>query len=257
MPQQCTECGAPLRDRARFCLRCGHVIPSDALQDGAQGAAQESAASPASRLSFDDAPGFDAVPAPGAPHDVGAAPGFDAAPPSAPPAAQTAPAGLQYGAPAPGAGYASGATREPGADHFQPPAPAQEAQQSRNEPSELEEQAAQAAPGVNYRVVLTFADGSGVMLASDAVLGRKPEAAAAAEGLVAVPLVDPVKSSSRVHLRLFLRPQGVHVVDADSGNGTSVEHDGVAYECVPGQAFWIEPGDRLWLGDVPVEVSLG
>lgn len=245
MPQQCTECGAPLRDRARFCLRCGHVIPGDAPQDGAQDAAREQAASPASRLSFDNAPGFENQP------------GFDAAPPSAPPAAQTAPAGLQYGTPAQGSGYAAGAAQEPGADHVQTPAPEQEARQPQDGSSDLEEQAAQAAPGVNYRVVLTFADGSGVMLASDAVLGRKPEAAAAAEGLVAVPLVDPVKSSSRVHLRLFLRPQGVHVVDADSGNGTSVEHDGVAYECVPGQAFWIEPGDRLWLGDVPVEVSLG
>ncbi|WP_147433612.1 FHA domain-containing protein [Galactobacter caseinivorans] len=108
-----------------------------------------------------------------------------------------------------------------------------------------------------YRVLLEFSDGSQVMLDDDAVLGRKPEQAAVQDDLIAVPLVDPLKSASRVHLRLFMTPQGVNVVDADSGNGTRVEHEGTMYECTAGQPFWIEPGDRLWLGEVPIAVSLG
>jgi len=109
---------------------------------------------------------------------------------------------------------------------------------------------------VGYAVLLTFADGSAVVVDEDAVIGRKPLEVAAAEGLLAVPLVDPVKTSSRVHLRMYLTPQGVNVVDARTGNGTAVEHAGVRYDARPGQPFWIEPGDRLWLGDVSVDVSL-
>lgn len=108
-----------------------------------------------------------------------------------------------------------------------------------------------------YRVLLEFSDGSQVMLDDDAVLGRKPEQAAVEDDLIAVPLVDPLKSASRVHLRFYLTPQGVNVVDAGSGNGTRVEHEGTMYECTPGQPFWIEPGDRLWLGEVPIAVALG
>ncbi|RII42776.1 FHA domain-containing protein [Galactobacter valiniphilus] len=112
------------------------------------------------------------------------------------------------------------------------------------------------APLHGYSVLLTFADGSAVIVDDDAVLGRKPQETADAEGLIGVPLVDPLKSSSRVHLRLFLTPQGVNVVDAGSGNGTSVEHAGARYDAKPHEPFWIEPGDRLWLGEVPIDVSL-
>lgn len=109
----------------------------------------------------------------------------------------------------------------------------------------------------SYRVLLEFSDGSQVLLDADAVIGRKPEQAALQEDLIAVPLVDPLKSASRVHLRLYMTPQGVNVVDSASGNGTRVEHDGHMYECQAYQPFWIEPGDRLWLGEVPIGVSLG
>lgn len=112
------------------------------------------------------------------------------------------------------------------------------------------------ASATGYAVLLTFADQSQVLVSGDAVLGRKPEDAALDEGIIAIPLVDPLKSSSRVHLRLYLTPQGVNVVDAGSGNGTQVEHAGTKYEARPGQPFWIEPGDCLWLGDVPVAVSI-
>lgn len=202
LPLQCAECGAPLRERARFCLRCGHVVE--------EGQADAGRAEPG------------AEPSP-QPADL-----------------RPLPAGAMGAAPIPGNGPSPEA-RSLDALSFDGPIPQQPAQ----------------GGGVPYRVALTFSDGSSVLLDSDAVLGRKPEAVAAQEGLVAVPLIDPVKSSSRVHLRLRLRPEGVHVVDAGSGNGTTVEHEGAVYACEPHSAFWIEPGDRLWLGDVPVEVSLG
>lgn len=124
----------------------------------------------------------------------------------------------------------------------------------------LQEQDLAQAPGPvsahGYSVLLSFGDGSAVIVDDDAVLGRKPERAAQDEDLIAVSLIDPLKSSSRVHLRLYLTPQGVNVIDAGSGNGTSVEHAGVRYDARPHEPFWIEPGDRLWLGEVPVDVSL-
>jgi hypothetical protein len=111
--------------------------------------------------------------------------------------------------------------------------------------------------GVGYSVRLTFSDGSSLRLSSDAVLGRKPQIVAEEENAVSVPLIDPLKSSSRVHLRMRLHPEGVSVEDAGSGNGTRVEHEGRLYDAQPGQPFWVVPGDTIWLGEVPVVIELG
>jgi hypothetical protein len=110
---------------------------------------------------------------------------------------------------------------------------------------------------VGYSVRLTFSDGSSLRLSSDAVLGRKPQIVAEEENAVSVPLIDPLKSSSRVHLRMRLHPEGVSVEDAGSGNGTRVEHEGRLYDAQPGQPFWVVPGDTIWLGEVPVVIELG
>ena len=112
-------------------------------------------------------------------------------------------------------------------------------------------------PELGYTVRLGFGDGSSVRIDTDAILGRKPQLKAAEENLISVPLIDPLKSSSRVHLRMRLRAEGVSVEDAGSGNGTRVEHEGRLYDAQPGQPFWVVPGDTVWLGEVPVSIELG
>jgi hypothetical protein len=117
--------------------------------------------------------------------------------------------------------------------------------------------AAPVRPELGYTVRLTFSDGSSMRVASDAVLGRKPQRIAEEEQLIPVALLDPLKSSSRVHLRMRLSTEGVSVEDAGSGNGTRVEHEGRLYDAQPGQPFWVVPGDTVWLGEVPVVIELG
>lgn len=136
-----------------------------------------------------------------------------------------------------------------------PSAPAQSPVPSAASPAPSARSAGQ--PDLGYTVRLLFGDGSSVRVASDAALGRKPQLIAAEENLISVPVIDPLKSSSRVHLRMRLRAEGVSVEDAGSGNGTRVEHEGRLYDAQAGQPFWVVPGDTVWLGEVPVAIELG
>ena len=218
---QCQQCGAELKPSSRFCLECGHAVEQE------PGGASLTEATPEDWAAVD--------------------------------ATASAPTSL----PAPGASEDSGEGEEPtGEDsgllvESTPTAAFDVASLSASDvAATLAPAPGEPRSAVGYAVLLTFGDGSAVIVDEDAVLGRKPLEVAAEENLLAVPLNDPLKTSSRVHLRMFLTPQGVNIVDAHSGNGTAVEHAGVRYDAQPGQAFWIEPGDRLRLGDVSVDVAL-
>lgn len=229
MPLQCMYCGTELAADARFCVKCGQPV-SNAADPQAVAVARTLTERPVPAQAMSGAPT-------GPPQALSAQPHLATSQAVVPPV-PSAPTPDEPDAPM----HPTSSSQEP-AVVFDAPSASSAAAPERQAPT--------------YRVLLEFSDGSQVMLDDDAVLGRKPESAAVQDDLIAVPLVDPLKSASRVHLRLYMTPQGVNVIDAGSGNGTRVEHDGTMYECTAGQPFWIEPGDRLWLGEVPIAVSLG
>ena len=104
-------------------------------------------------------------------------------------------------------------------------------------------------------VSLSFSTGDRAVVSGTAVIGRVPQAAAQNSGAQAVEVTDASRSVSRVHLTLTVSAGTVTVSDAGSGNGSSVERGGVRTPLVEGRAVTVQPGDRLWLGDVSAEIA--
>ncbi|MGO2660652.1 MAG: FHA domain-containing protein [Mycetocola reblochoni] len=98
--------------------------------------------------------------------------------------------------------------------------------------------------------VLRDDDGIAFRVGGDTVLGRRPDAYAQAEGLASIAVDDPLRSVSRVHLRL--RPDAsavLSVTDTGSANGTRIERDGGVLELVAGQPAFVRSGEVLWVGE--------
>ena len=87
------------------------------------------------------------------------------------------------------------------------------------------------------------------------VFGRSPESGAAAYQGTPVPLDDPERAMSRVHLVLSPSSVGVLATDPGSANGTLLERAGTQYTLVAGTPSALEPGDRLLLGDAVLVLS--
>lgn len=87
------------------------------------------------------------------------------------------------------------------------------------------------------------------------VLGRSPGSAAADHGGDPVEIPDPHRSMSRVHLVVAPGDAGgVRVRDPGSANGTVVQRGGSRRSLAPGEPFEAQPGDRILLGDVAIDV---
>lgn len=277
MPDQCQQCGAELSPGAGACPRCQTPTPvGEAPSAGTPATSRPAPPQIAAAMgSAPWVPGADGElePAAGVPmvHDPHG-PSGDLAEPArpAPPATEPVPTSASA-YPVPETFSATSSPRSAGSAQAAAPVPAAPVATSAPVPA-APLPAAPAAPApipaaepapaqdenvLPFRVRLTFTDGSQQLLDSDAVVGRKPQAVAEAEDVAAVQLLDPMKSSSRVHLRVHLREEGVSVVDAGSGNGTRVEHENRLYDCQVGQPFWVVPGDTVWLGEVPVVIELG
>jgi hypothetical protein len=113
-----------------------------------------------------------------------------------------------------------------------------------------------AAPGAPdaapiERVELVFSTGQRIVVADNAVIGRKPADTALAMGARAVEVRDDTRSVSRVHLFLEVVDGTVLIGDAGSANGSRLERAGSvtplegAGTRVPAQL-----GDTVWLGDL-------
>ena len=110
-------------------------------------------------------------------------------------------------------------------------------------------------PGSGY-VELTHPDGARVRITADAVIGRQPGEFAEKEGLVGIPVQDPHRSVSRVHARLWVRPDApASVSDVHSGNGTRLQR-GEHYISVANEPEPLEDGDIIWLGDVGLRTAI-
>ncbi|MFV0435587.1 MAG: FHA domain-containing protein [Leucobacter sp.] len=88
------------------------------------------------------------------------------------------------------------------------------------------------------------------------VLGRMPEATARNAGAQAIAIPDDTKSISRAHAIIERQGQAVTISDAGSANGSVIERDGTAIEIAEGQEISLRDGDRIWLGDVPLDVHI-
>ena len=103
-------------------------------------------------------------------------------------------------------------------------------------------------------VTLTFSTGERAVVSGSAVIGRQPQSTAQNSGSQAIEIHDTTRSVSRVHLLVAVDLDGVSVTDPGSGNGSSVERNGVKTPLREGKPAAVESGDRIWLGDVAADV---
>lgn len=106
-------------------------------------------------------------------------------------------------------------------------------------------------------VELAFASGERVKIDGTAVLGRRPETTARNSGAQAVVVPDDTMSVSRAHAVIEVQGEVAIVSDAGSANGSAVERDGSTLPLRSGRQIVLEHGDRIWLGNVPIDVSIG
>ncbi|GAA4771535.1 FHA domain-containing protein [Microbacterium gilvum] len=234
---RCAYCAATLEPSSMYCLGCGQLIL--AARDGA------------------DAPddGWAVAPKPRA--GAGGAQAGGASAGGA--AAGAVPAGA-----VPAAGYAGASAAAPGnavpaPGHPEAPAavrgdavPGDAGPGGAGPSAPLSRAAARSRTTWGERVRLRFSTGEDVVIAGDAVVGRKPEQTAATLGAQAVEIADATRSMSRVHLYLHLDERGaLRAADAGSGNGSSVLR---GERTIPlpadGDRFDLQPGDVVRIGDV-------
>lgn len=138
-----------------------------------------------------------------------------------------------------------------------PPAPQPTAAAVETGPAPQAAPPAAGVPGATpppSSVALTFSTGERVHVTGRAVIGRKPQSTAQNAGAQAVEIHDDTRSVSRVHLTLDVDRHGVTVTDAGSGNGSSLERGGARLPLREGKPAQVHPGDRIWLGEVSVDL---
>jgi len=225
MTGSCIYCGEQLRPNSMFCFRCGQLVHTTA-DSPERVPAHTRASSTVTQHHTPERPG------------------------------QVAPTPPQFG------------VQAPVPPRWSPPRLSENAPRRRADPAPSQEAAAQstpavpaapvvpaAAPSAGSTVVLSFSTGDRVIVVGNAVIGRKPQSEALNSGAQSIPIDDPKRSLSRVHLLLNVDSRGATVTDPGSANGSSLERAGVTARLVEGQPTVVLPGDRLWLGDVSADLS--
>lgn len=106
-------------------------------------------------------------------------------------------------------------------------------------------------------VELALLSGQRARIHGTTVLGRMPEATARNSGAQAIAIPDETKSISRAHAIIERHGQAVTISDAGSANGSVIERDGAVIDLPEGREVSLRDGDRVWLGDVPLDVHIG
>jgi pSer/pThr/pTyr-binding forkhead associated (FHA) protein len=104
-------------------------------------------------------------------------------------------------------------------------------------------------------VQLAFSTGERVVVAGRAIIGRQPHSSAQNEGAQAIEVRDDTRSVSRVHLTVEVDERGVTIADAGSGNGSDLERNGVRMPLREGRPTTVHPGDRIWIGEVSIDLA--
>ncbi|NYJ20963.1 FHA domain-containing protein [Glaciibacter psychrotolerans] len=116
---------------------------------------------------------------------------------------------------------------------------------------------AHAAPGTPSAPIahaVRFTSGQIVELSGGIILGRKPTGVSVPTGFTGVVVPDDTRQVSRAHVIVDARVSPPTVTDLGSANGTSIERSGLVQALNEGTAASLEPGDRLWLGSVSIDV---
>ncbi|WP_207454271.1 FHA domain-containing protein [Herbiconiux sp. SYSU D00978] len=234
----CAHCDAQLKPNSMFCLECGQVAgivpvlpPSGPVASGAVASGTAAVLEAPVPAAVAAAPGVQAVePAEVAAPLPAASPGSRRAAASAPvrevPLAPAAPTETLRRADVP----------PPAPQVYALPTPA-------------------AAANAPRRVTLIFSTGDRAVVTDRAVIGRSPQGSARNSGAQAIELQDASRSVSRVHLYVTVSAGSVTVSDAGSGNGSALERAGVKTALREGRPLTVQPGDRIWLGDVHAELD--
>lgn len=278
MSARCTYCGAALRPNARFCLACGQQVqltrpgagngtrmadPSRGHTTGGSTAGSTFRRDgtpvpvpPPSLAYVPRAHADDATPDPQRPTD----PQLPADPPlPAAPAEPTppAPAPAEPAAPAPASKPDDAAPRPTAPPVAPAPAEVRTADVQRDSERARRVPPPPGAAPLAVRWLLRDDDGAAFAVTGATVVGRRPEAYAAAEGLDAIGITDPLRSISRVHLLLVPSgPDQLLATDTGSANGTRVERDEATVELVQGVASVVLDGDVLWIGERRYRIRL-
>jgi hypothetical protein len=215
MTSQCPYCGTAAKPNSAYCANCGQLLAAEAPAERAGAAAFP--------------PPIGGAPAPGG---SGLSSGIPILPPL-PPMGPRPPVPL----PAPLGAETPAAPPPP----YIPPAPGVEP-------------AAPVAP-LPRPTVLRLPDGTQADLTGQLLLGRNPSAGEGLEGHVMLALDDPKKMLSRSHVAIDARGPRVTIVDLGSANGTTLVRSGSSTRLSPRLPVILEPGDRLLLGSLELDVA--
>ncbi|WP_166784061.1 FHA domain-containing protein [Cryobacterium suzukii] len=119
--------------------------------------------------------------------------------------------------------------------------------------TDLPAASAVAAPTAVARAV-RFESGQIVELTGGIVFGRKPSGKSVPTGFVGVVIPDDTRQVSRAHIAVDSRTSPPTVTDLGSANGSEIERAGHRQALQQNAPVYLEPGDRLWLGSVAIDV---
>jgi predicted component of type VI protein secretion system len=90
------------------------------------------------------------------------------------------------------------------------------------------------------------------------LLGRNPSARPEQPDAELRSLVDPRMSVSKTHTAVVPGRRSLRVTDLHSTNGTTItDASGAVTVCQPGEAYVVEAGSTIGIGEFPIRVIAG
>lgn len=107
------------------------------------------------------------------------------------------------------------------------------------------------------RIIWALIDDAGnrTELDSVAVVGRKPTRPATIDVAQLVPLADPGRMMSKTHALIETDEDSAWITDLGSTNGTALLQNGQGVEFAPNERTPVQPGARLQLGGLQVQLN--
>lgn len=105
---------------------------------------------------------------------------------------------------------------------------------------------------------LELPDGERIRLRGPVLLGRNPSARPEQPDAELRALVDPRMSVSKTHTAVVPGRRSLRVTDLHSTNGTTItDASGAVTVCQPGEAYVVEAGSTIGIGEFPIRVIAG
>jgi hypothetical protein len=105
---------------------------------------------------------------------------------------------------------------------------------------------------------LELPDGERIRLRGPVLLGRNPSARPEQPDAELRSLVDPRMSVSKTHTAVVPGHRSLRVTDLHSTNGTTItDASGAVTVCQPGEAYVVEAGSTIGIGEFPIRVIAG